>query len=56
MKNLLTLHEAIVIAIINIDKDDFIATFKEISENIEIRKLYPNHKGGVELASDVKIN
>lgn len=35
MKNLLTLHEAIVIALINIDKESFTATFEEIAKYIE---------------------
>ena len=55
MKNLLTLHEAIVIALINIDKDDFTATFEEIAEYIELSKLYPNRKGGIDLAKQVML-
>lgn len=55
MKNLLTLHEAIVIALINIDKESFTATFEEIAEYIERRELYKDRKGGIDLAKQVML-
>lgn len=55
MKNLLTLHEAIVIALINIDKTNFTASFKEIADFIERRNLYPERKGDVNLAVQVML-
>lgn len=55
MKNFLTLHEAIVIALINIDKESFTATFEEIAEYIEKRELYPNRKGGIDLTKQVML-
>jgi len=52
-KNLLTLHEAIVIALIqnNIRR----ATFDEIAAFIEKRNLYPVRKGNIPLARQVMI-
>jgi len=55
MKNLLTLHEAIVIALINLDKENFTATFEEIAEYIEKRDLYPDRKRGIDLAKQVML-
>lgn len=55
MKNLLTLHEAIVIALINIDKINFTASFQEIAYFIEKRNLYPDRKNGVNLAKQVML-
>lgn len=55
MKNQLSLHEAIVIALINIDKDTFTASFDEIASYIEERNLYPDRKGGVDLATQVML-
>ena len=55
MKNLLTLHEAIVIALINIDKKSFSATFDDIAAFIKKRKLFPERKGGVDLATQVML-
>lgn len=55
MKNMLSLHEAIVIALINIDKKNFSATFAEIADYIENRNLYPERKGGVELSKQVML-
>ncbi|MCD6010726.1 MAG: hypothetical protein K0Q79_588 [Flavipsychrobacter sp.] len=55
MKNVLSLHEAIVIALININKNTFAATFDEIANFIEKRGLYPIRKGGVDLATQVML-
>lgn len=54
-KNLLTLHEAIVVALINIDKKTFTATFNEIADYIEKRNLFPDRDGIVELATQVML-
>ena len=55
MKNLLTLHEAIVIALINIDKTTFAASFDEIANFIEKRNLFPDRKGGVDLGTQIML-
>lgn len=55
MKNLLSLHEAIVIAIINLDKENFTATFQDIADYIEVRNLYPERKGEISLAEQVML-
>lgn len=55
MKNLLTLHEAIVVALINLDKENFTASFQEIADYIEERKLYPERKGEISLAEQVML-
>lgn len=55
MKNLLTLHEAIVVALININKENFTATFDEIAEYIEKKNLYPERKGGIDLAKQIML-
>ncbi|MNE35536.1 hypothetical protein D3C80_1293060 [compost metagenome] len=55
MKNLLTLHEAIVIALINIDKESFSANFQEIADFIENRNLYSERKGVIDLAKQVML-
>lgn len=55
MKNLLTLHEAIIIALVNINKDNFTATFDEIAAYIEKRNLYPERKGGIDLAKQIML-
>jgi hypothetical protein len=54
-KNLLKLHEAIVIALINLDKQQFTATFKDIANYIEKRNLYPMRKGNIPLANQVML-
>lgn len=56
MKNLLTLHEAIVIALI--DKKAFAnrtGTFEAIANYIERRNLYPNRKGNIPLSTQVML-
>jgi hypothetical protein len=55
MKNLLSLHEAIVIALINIDKETFTASFDEIASFIEKRNLYPERKGNIDLSIQVML-
>lgn len=55
MKNLFSLHESIVIAIINLNKETFSATFDEIATYIEKRNLYPERKGNVDLATQVML-
>lgn len=55
MKNLLSLHEAIVIALININKETFTASFNEIADFIEKRNLYPNRKGNIDLSAQVML-
>lgn len=55
MKNILSLHEAIVIALININKETFTATFDEIASYIEKKNLYPERKGNVDLATQVML-
>ena len=44
MKNLLSLHESIVIALININKDTFTASFDEIATYIEKEIYIQNEK------------
>lgn len=55
MKNLLTLHEAIVIALINIDKTNFTASFQQIADFIEKRDLYNDRKDGIDLAKQIML-
>lgn len=55
MKNLLSLHEAIVVALININKETFSATFNEIATYIKKRNLYPVRKGNVDLVTQVML-
>lgn len=55
MKNLLSLHEAIVIALINIDKKSFQATSLQIADYILKRNLYPERKGKIFLSEQVML-
>jgi predicted double-glycine peptidase len=55
MKNLLSLHEAIVVALINIDKETFTASFLDIARYIDKRGLFAERKGGIDLAEQVKL-
>lgn len=55
MKNLLSLHEAIAIALININKETFTASFEEIADYIEKRNLYTERKGGIDLATQIML-
>lgn len=55
MKNLLSLHEAIVIALININKETFTASFNEIALYIEKKNLFPIRKGNIDLSTQVML-
>lgn len=55
MKNLLSLHEAIVVALINLDKQNFTATFEQIAHYITKRNLYPIRKGNILLSEQVML-
>jgi hypothetical protein len=53
MKNLLKLHEAIVLALINNDNRE--STFDDIAKFIEKRNLFPMRKGGLSLSKQVML-
>jgi hypothetical protein len=53
MKNLLTLHESIALALLN--KIDRTSTFGEIAEFIEKRNLYPIRKNNIPLSTQVML-
>ena len=53
MKNLLTLHEAIAVALLG--KKNRTANFDEIAEIIERRGLFPNRKGNIFLSVQVML-
>lgn len=55
MKNQLSLHEAIMVALININKENFTASFEEIAEYIDKRNLYPERKGNIDLSTQVML-
>ena len=51
MNNLITLHEAISIALLsNMDRK---LTFKDIADFINQRNLYPNRKGNITLEKQI---
>ncbi|HCT21964.1 MAG TPA: hypothetical protein DIW54_00915 [Chitinophagaceae bacterium] len=52
-KNLLALHEAIVIALISMPNRT--ASFAEIAAFIEQRNLYPQRKGNIDLSTQVML-
>ncbi len=52
-KNLLSLHEAIVIALLN--KSNRTATFEEIADFIRERELYTERKGNIPLATQIML-
>jgi hypothetical protein len=52
-KNLLSLHEAIVIALINVP--DRVASFEQIAKFIERRNLYPERKGNIPLSTQIML-
>ena len=52
-KNLLSLHEAIVIALIS--QPNRKASFEVIADFIEDRNLYPERKGNISLAEQVML-
>lgn len=51
----LSLHEAIVVALINIDKSTFAATFKEIADYIDLRGLFDHADNNISLEEQVKL-
>lgn len=53
MKNLLTLHEAIAVALIG--SPDRELSFFEVAEIIENRNLFPERKGNISLEEQVKL-
>lgn len=53
MKNLLTLHEAV--ALVLLSEPNKTATFQVIAEKIEKRNLFPNRKGGITLAEQIRL-
>jgi len=53
MKNLLKLHEAIAIALLN--EHSRSSTFEDIAEFIENRNLYPIRKGNILLSKQVML-
>ncbi len=55
LKNKLSLHEAIVIALININKKNFSATFEEIAHYIEKYNLFENRKGNISLLKQIEL-
>lgn len=55
MKNQLSLHEVVAIALININKKTFSATFEEIADFIKQRGLYTERKGNITLAKQVML-
>jgi len=55
MKNLLSLHEAIVVALINLDRQNFTATFEQIAGYITKRYLYPIRKGNISLSEQIML-
>lgn len=55
MNNLLYLHEAIVIALINLDKKSFSASFEDIANFIEQRNLYTHRKGNIDLSTQIML-
>ena len=53
MKNLLTLHEAV--AVVLLSQPNRTATFQTIADEIERRNLFPERKGGITLAQQIKL-
>ncbi len=53
MKNLLTLHEAVAVVLSN--QPNRKATFQTIADEIERRNLFPERKGGITLAEQIKL-
>lgn len=53
MKNLITLHEAVVIVLLK--RPDRTGTFEEIAEEIERRKLFENRKGNIALSEQIRL-
>ncbi|MBI3234310.1 MAG: hypothetical protein HYZ42_09760, partial [Bacteroidetes bacterium] len=53
MKNLLALHEAVVVVLLS--EPNKTATFQAIADEVEKRKLFPERKGGITLAEQIKL-
>ncbi len=53
MKNLLTLHEAVPVVLLK--QPNRTATFQAIAKEIERRNLFPERKGGITLAEQIKL-
>lgn len=53
MKNLLRLHEAIAVILLN--EPHRTATFERIASEIEKRNLFPERKGGISLAQQIRL-
>lgn len=53
MKNLLTLHEAIVVALINLENRQ--GLFEDIADYIERRNLFPERAGYISLAKQIML-
>ncbi len=53
MKNLLTLHEAV--AVILLKQPNRTSTFQTIAGEIERRNLFPERKGRITLAEQIKL-
>jgi hypothetical protein len=53
MKNLLTLHEAVVVVLFH--EPARTATFEKIANEIERRNLFPERKGGITLAKQIRL-
>ena len=53
MKNLLTLHEAV--AVVLLGETNRTATIQTIADEVERRKLFPERKGGISLAEQIKL-
>ena len=53
MKNLLKLHEAVVVVLLTTPTRS--ATFQKIVEEVEGRKLFPDRKGGISSSEQIKL-
>ncbi|MEI6880279.1 MAG: hypothetical protein WCK82_02895 [Bacteroidota bacterium] len=53
MKNLLSLHEAVVVILLS--RKDRTATFEKIAELIEKRNLFPIRKGNISLSKQIEL-
>lgn len=53
MKNLLTLHEAV--AVVLLSQPNRTATFQTIADEVEIRNLFPERKGGITLTEQIRL-
>ncbi len=55
MKNLLSLHESIIITLVNIDKESFTSSFDDISDYITKSDLYLERKENNDLATQIML-